>query len=781
MCDVNQSFVRRPPTDISWLTLITTAVLAAMARAGDDSSRSPMLEEIIVTAQKRVANLQQVAASVQALDARKLEELHIEGFDDYVKYFPSLSSQNNGPSQEQLFIRGVTNGTDGLAVGSQPTVAVYLDEQPVTTIAENLDIHIYDIARVEELSGPQGTLFGASSMAGTLRIITNKPTTTGFQAAFNLDANTVTGVPGSIAEGFVNLPLTDRVAIRLVGFAEHDGGYVNNVLGPPGDYPTSGAVRSNAAVVEKHFNGIDTTGGRAALKFDLGKSWTITPSVMLQHQKSHGVPGYEPVRGDLNVSIYTQQSDLDRWWQAAMTVEGKIGNFDIVYAGGYINRSVDSNGDFADYSYYYDQYYGHYFGEQFRNDAGALISPLMTIASVDRFSKLSHEVRLASPQDWHLRFVAGLFLQQQIDDTRNEIRVDGLASIYSITGLPGVQYLNAMSRVDRDRAVFGETSYDLTPRLTLTAGLRRFAYDNTVYGFYGYNSAEALCQPGSTTFGGAGRPCIDVDQRDTRTGTTYNLTLKYQLRPERMIYTTWSTGFRPGGINRTRDAAPYRPDYLSNYEAGVKTSWLAHRLRFNGAVFFEAWRDPQYTICGPNCVYEVINAGAAEIRGVESQLQWAATDGLTLSASATWLDAKLTDNACRYGAAGSVCNNSAGVADSSVQPVATAGAPLPVPRVKGNVTVRYNFVIGEFEAHAQAAGVVQSAVRAPPMPAPGYGSLDLGGGLGHGNWTTELYVKNVFDERGPQGEFRLCGVPNCPLAEIPIVPRTIGVRFGQKF
>lgn len=497
-----------------------------------------------------------------------------------MKYLPSLSSQNGGPSNEQLYIRGVTNGSGALHVGSQPPVAVYLDEQAVTTIANNLDVHIYDIARVEELSGPQGTLFGASSMAGTLRIITNKPDPTGFAAGYDLDANTVTGAAGGIVEGFVNAPIADHAAVRLVGFSEHNGGYINNVLGPPQVYPTSQAVRSNAALVESHFNTIDTTGGRAALRIDLGKSWTVTPSVMLQHQTANGLPGYKTRFGDLNDTTYSRELSVDRWWQAALTIEGRISNVDVVYAAGYLKRNIDGGGDYSDYSYYYDQYYGAYFGDNFRDDAGNLISPAMTVVNSDRFSKVSHELRLSSPQDQRLRFVAGLFLQHQINDTRNEFRVDRLAEIYSISGQPGIQYLNDMSRVDRDRAVFGEISYDLARKLTLTAGLRRFSYDNTVYGFFGYNglpnysgdtrpTGEVLCMSGSAVSPGFGRPCINVDQRATRTGSTYSLNLKYQVTPDKMVYATWSTGFRPGGINRSKqEAAPFQPDYLSNFETG---------------------------------------------------------------------------------------------------------------------------------------------------------------------------------------------------------------------
>ncbi len=189
--------VRRPLSTSHRPWPVASAVAAVLAGAAGaqtppaPAGAGPQLEEIIVTAQKRAENLQDVPVSIQALDSRKLEELQVSKFDDYLKYLPSLSSQSYGPGQSQLYVRGVTNGGDGLQVGSQPLVGLYLDEQPVTTIANNLDVHIYDMARVEQLSGPQGTLFGSSSMAGTVRIITNKPNPRGFEAGYTLTSESI--------------------------------------------------------------------------------------------------------------------------------------------------------------------------------------------------------------------------------------------------------------------------------------------------------------------------------------------------------------------------------------------------------------------------------------------------------------------------------------------------------------------------------------------------------------------------------------------------------------
>src|SRR5688572_11673527 len=178
-----------------------------------------VLDTVTVTSQKRTENLQKVPISIEVLGEQKLDELNVTDFEDYVKYLPSVSYQSFGPGFSQIYMRGVASGGDGNHSGSLPSVGVYLDEQPVTTIQGPLDLHIYDIARVESLSGPQGTLYGASAQAGALRIITNKPDPGQFSAGYGVEVNSVSnGGIGHVLEGFVNLPLSDAAAIRLVGW-----------------------------------------------------------------------------------------------------------------------------------------------------------------------------------------------------------------------------------------------------------------------------------------------------------------------------------------------------------------------------------------------------------------------------------------------------------------------------------------------------------------------------------------------------------------------------------
>src|SRR6266404_5010511 len=243
-------------------------------QVAQESAASP--ESIVVTASKRAETLQSAPMSVTALTGDQLSQHQVTSLDDYVKMLPSVSYQSFGPGQSQINFRGITTGGDGVAVGPLPTVGVYVDETPVTTIFQALDIHTYDMARIEALSGPQGTLYGASSLSGTLRLITNKPVIGKWEGGVDVGGSKFgPGSGGGSFEGFVNVPINDRMALRLVGFAEHDGGYISNT--PVNrkyerwHYNASGNLVndlpltvSNSKYVEDNFNTADSAGGRAA-------------------------------------------------------------------------------------------------------------------------------------------------------------------------------------------------------------------------------------------------------------------------------------------------------------------------------------------------------------------------------------------------------------------------------------------------------------------------------------------------------------------------------------
>src|SRR6202050_3465531 len=234
--DFHRHLLRRLPLASAISAILAGGVPIAHAASEADTAT---LEEVIVTAQKRTENLQDVPISIQALGNEKLEQLNIVNIDDYVKYLSGvttvkgLGQGGNGIGTTHMYMRGVVSGQDGNHSASQPSVGTYFDEQPVTTIDGTIDIHVYDIARVEVLEGPQGTLYGASSEAGTIRIITNKPDPTKFEASYKTSGQQITngGGTGWKAEGFVNIPLTPIAAVRIVGWDEHDPGYISNVAG----------------------------------------------------------------------------------------------------------------------------------------------------------------------------------------------------------------------------------------------------------------------------------------------------------------------------------------------------------------------------------------------------------------------------------------------------------------------------------------------------------------------------------------------------------------------
>ena len=471
-------------------------------------------DEIIVTAQKREENLQDVPISVQAIGTRKLDQLNISNFEDYTKQLPSVSYQTAAPGFTVVYMRGVATGGDGNHTGSLPSVGSYLDEQPVTTIGGTLDVHIYDIARIESLAGPQGTLYGASSEAGTIRIITNKPELGVTAARMDGELNTVAngGVGGSL-EGMINLPVSDNIAFRGVAFYQRDAGYIDNVHGTrdycgdvvtdPDTGDTIGCVHNgfhadNAAFVKKNFNTNTTYGGRAALKIDLNENWTVTPTIMHQDSKTRGVWYYDERLGDLETQRFRKEPGRDKFTQYALTVEGKVGNFDITYAGAYMHRPNHGTSDYTDYADAYDAYYESYGGianyQYYFDNNGDPIDPRQYITGGNNFKKLSQELRVSSPADKPFRVIAGAFYQRQSNDILQEYHVDNLADSLSVNGRPGLIWLTSQKRIDRDYAVFGEASFDVTPQITLTGGGRWYKFDNTVFGFAGFGRDPLFIQ-----------------------------------------------------------------------------------------------------------------------------------------------------------------------------------------------------------------------------------------------------------------------------------------------
>ena len=781
-------------------TMLTSAS-AATAAAGPSNTG---LELVIVTAEKQSQDLQKVPLSIIALGTEKLEQLNVASFNDYAKFLPSVSYQSTGPGLASVYVRGVASGENSNHSGPLPSVGMYLDEQPITTIGGALDIHVYDIARVEALAGPQGTLYGASSQSGTIRILTNKPDHSGFSASYDAEINSVAhGGIGYTGQGYVNIPLSDQAAIRLVGWEEADAGYIDNVAGTNAaggifggvrTYPTASLknfpgppiTHSNAGLVKNDYNNVQTFGGRAALEIDLDENWIITPTLMAQSSQSRGNFAFDPAVGDLKVVHFTPEKGRDTWYQAALSIQGKISNLDVTYAGSYLDRRLRTQSDYSDYSFFYDSLFGSYV----YNDALSVIDPTQYILGKDNFTKFSHELRLSSPQSDRLRFIAGLFTQRQTHFIEQRYVIDDLASAISITGWPDTIWLTEQLRTDRDYAAFSEVSYDVTPQLTLTGGVRGYIADNSLVGFFGLHSYESLiptkpshppCLPGVLVGSG---PCTNLNKHVYEVGYTHKLNATYQINDDDMVYATWSTGFRPGGVNRNGSLPPYNSDTLTNYEIGWKTSWDNQSIRFNGALFWENWDGIQFSTIPPlsGGLTQIFNAGQARILGVESNVDWRATENLTLSAAATYIDAILTQDYCQ--------DSLPCMPASTID--AAKGTALPVtPKFKANAVARYEWSWDDVASHIQGALVYQSSVwpaliasdRAVLGKLPAYTTVDLTAGGVWNNWSFELSIANVFDERGENTRFTGCATAVCSaqVYTVPIRPRLIGLRIGQRF
>jgi len=769
--------------------LATTLIFPAQIAMADADEKDVGLEEIVITAQKRTENLQDVPVSVHVLGNTQLENLNVNGFEDYIKFLPSVSYTQNRPGVAQIYMRGISSGGDGNHSASMPSVGVYLDEQPITTINEILDMHMYDIARVEVLSGPQGTLFGASSQAGTLRIITNKPEIGESYGGFDVSLDTVkNGEMGWTLEGFLNLPVADNAAIRLVGWHESDGGYIDNV---PSEltFAASGITINNFDIAEENNNNVDTTGARAMLKVDLNENWTVNSSLIAQEQHSTGTFNHDPEDvGDLQARRFVDEDYDESWIQAGLTIEGKIAGFDVVYAGSYLNRNRDSLYDYTGYSEYLENLYAGYgYDCLYYNAEGGCADGTQFVTGDENFRRNSHELRIQSPEDNRLRFIGGLFMQHQTHnfDLRWTVPDADPAGTVVLEDENTVVWQTRQVRTDREKAAFGELSFDVTDQLTATAGIRFFDFNNTLYGFNGFlrHCTGFTDLNGVFTQDNAGTPqypCFNtriLDGVSKGTGETVKFNLNYKINDDMLIYATYSKGYRPGGVNRARVAGipGYAPDFVYNYEFGWKTSWLDNRLRFNGAIYHLDWKDFQFgfldfTVSNLTIIQ---NVGQAKTDGFEFDIDFAASENLTLAFSASFNNARLTEDYFRNA--------------TDATPRAVVGTKLPfVPRLQYTAMARYMHDVGGLPGFAQVAMAytgrswsdLDTSVRQNQRD---YYIVNLSAGIDGDDWSLGIFADNLFDQRAEIAKLDP-GYPSALDTTTQVNrPRTVGIRFGKKF
>jgi len=765
------------------LAAAVSTALAGASGAAYAQSETP-LGEVIVTATRRAERLQDVPESISALDSRAIAVRGLQQMDDFAKLIPGLSLGVREPGGTTIVFRGVASS--GLQFGAVSSSALYLDEQPITQSGRSPDPRLIDIERIEALRGPQGTLYGASSQSGTLRVITSKPDTSGFAAWTEGQVTSVeSGGTGYDVSAMVNVPLAPgKVALRLVGFAAEDAGFIDNVLSD-----SQGGTFDNSSNVEKDVNSAQTVGGRVALRFEFTDDVNATLGGVYQDLSTGGHGDVNFGTGDLNQVRFEDESLDDRWYQLALTVNAALPFGDAIVSASHFDRKFSYEADATDYEFNFQQsgYVIYDFGGDPRGFATNNEDTEITTI----------EARLQSSADSGSRWgwLVGAFYSKETGHTEFDSYVrdyqDTPAFAY-FSDLEYSVYYNTLAPTERwflgrydteleQTAVFGELSFDVTENFTITAGARYFDYQRKF----------GLHQESPEGFSGFTR--LDSQENTDEDGTVGKVNLTYRFDNDRLVYATWSEGFRVGGSNPLKPNSilprEYSSDELQNFEIGAKTEWLNNRLRFNIAAYLMKWDDFAVQIEDPEEVpvpifqLGYVNLPSAEIPGVEAEFAFQANEYWNIEGSVTWNDAQVSE-ATILMLEGS---------DGTIYEIpVTDGARLPL-------TPDWSATLGiEFRPHGQLLNAqpfarfdyayvgdsvnnlegLESVVDTSGVQnLDSYHTGDLRFGLEGEHWSTSLFVDNVWDERADLFLSNRWAVQRQSVNR----PRTFGLQFRYEF
>jgi outer membrane receptor protein involved in Fe transport len=799
--------------------------LAASVAVHPAAAQQRTLEEVTVTATKREESMQDISITVQALDESTLNQLNVNNFDDYVRFLPNVNVGGRGPGQNEVYIRGMS--IDAVTVllsgaqGSTPNVAIYLDEQPVTAPGRNLDVYVTDMERIEVLPGPQGTLYGISSQAGTIRMITNKPDPTGFQAGFKSSmSDTKSGDMSYTLEGYINIPLIeDKLAVRAAVYNADFGGYIDNVPGtftpnpdinptlPPNDPAVANyQAASNALLVEENFNDSSYRGARISAKYWFDDDWTALLQFSTQELETDGVFDYDPEIGDLQVNRYFPDSLEDNFDQVAWTLEGRLAMLDVVYTGAYLDREVAQSVDYTGYNntggfiaYYTCTYtnpayivnYG--IDPSLITDVRECLDPTKGFTGKQDIRRNTHEIRIHTPQENRLRATAGFFYDDVELETQDDFWYLATADLGFAPNAPistarninpdtrpsGVAFFNDITRTAEQTAIFGEVTFDFNAQWSAIFGMRWYDMDLDFYG--SSNFANGIFQGSvdsdrgrdyDSTFGHSTEP-LNID------GSVPKLTLTWRPANNLMVYGTYSEGFRSGGWNRGGGAPSFNPEFptvpvtydtddATNYEIGWKATLAEGRFQWNGAAYYMEWEDMQVSRFDPinvSILTFIDNAADSEIRGIESDLSWLATENLSLFAALSYIDTELVST------------------KSEVIELAPVGSELALtPEFAGTLRARYDWYLDSMRLYTRAAlqyagDSWSSIVAADRRKQDSYTTMDFAVGTELDNWSVELFVRNLTDERAELFFNTQDDVPRITTNR----PRTWGIRFSYDY
>jgi outer membrane receptor protein involved in Fe transport len=785
------------PTDGWRRRELCSAVSAALAAGvpavghaqSGPASGSSALEEIIVTARKRDENIQDIPQSIQAFSQADIFRSGIKGLGDVAKFVPSMTVVGSTAGLNKIVFRGLADSVRPYIADS--SAAIYLDEQPLTTGAQSPEIRPVDLERIETLAGPQGTLYGASSQSGTVRYIVAKPDPGAFAANVGVGGSGISaGGTGWDVDGMVNIPLIeDKLAVRFVGFAAEDAGFIDNVLAStPGriDFDTGEQIvgsKTNADIVKKDFNSADWAGGRASIKWLMNDDWSATAIYNYSNSTINGFNDFDPTAGDLKTTKFHEESWDDKWYNTQLTIEGKLGSAQLTSSLAYFERDTayvfDATSGVA---YYHSQlglygrgtcgsnpayaYYNIYDfatacelnGTGYDVDDG---DPTGFFRNDQKDKRWTHETRLTggnSRWDWTLGFFYQKADQTWVYGTHIDgyERTESFAAYNAIFGtLPptDVRWSTSETNERKDTAVFGEATIDFSEKWKLLLGARW--YDTTIDRIY-------------TRQIPAGSPPVVVRPTGGDTGVLPKIGVQYFFGEDRMLYALYSEGFRTGGINRARGnptlPVEYNSDLLQNSEAGLKSRWRDGRLQLNFIGYHQVWKDMQLELVDPSyyCCDEVYqtfiaNVGDAIVDGVDVDLTVLPADRWELGLVATYLFKAEIDK-------------SISVFDErdpdQVALDIPAGTQLPLTSDTNiSAYAQYTWPMGSFggsEAYLRAQyartgtsynrlvdsdGDSEGDGYGGRVEQPSYQTWDLRAGLNSDEWEFTLFVDNIADER----------------------------------